>query len=177
MEAIDFLKEKGIENPLEGNMKTQKSHMKCGCPGSMVMEFGEEDDEKGTPDNSPMQEQKSELRQWPVQLMLVPPNAPFLDGADLLISADCVPFAAPGFHREYLKGRRLLVGCPKLDDIDFYKEKLTEIFRSSNIKSITVLHMQVPCCISLKRVVEEALDESGKKIDIDVKVIPVGGKE
>ncbi|MBN2330583.1 MAG: 4Fe-4S binding protein [Candidatus Aenigmarchaeota archaeon] len=173
MEAVGFLHEKGIDNPIGWTKKTRKPSMPCGCPGSMVMDFGNRDVAEGKPDDSPKHGQKSELRQWPVQLMLVPPHSPYLEDSHLLISADCVPFALPNFHQDYLRGRRLLVGCPKLDDIDLYREKLAEIFRSNNIRSATVLHMEVPCCFGLRHLVEEAVRDSGRKIGVDVKIIPV----
>jgi ferredoxin len=180
MEAIDFLKAKGMENPLEGDTKVAKRPLPCGCPGSAVMDMragrkAMDDSDKDTSSGA-VGRQGSELGQWPVQLMLVPPNAPFLNDSDLLISADCVPFANANFHSDFLKGKALLMGCPKLDDIGYYEEKLTEIFKSNNIRSITLLHMEVPCCFGLKRVVEEAVSKSGKKIGIDVKVISINGE-
>ncbi|MFC1552568.1 4Fe-4S ferredoxin, partial [Candidatus Latescibacterota bacterium] len=109
-------------------------------------------------------ERQSQLRQWPVQLMLVPVNAPYFNGAELVIAADCVPFAYPGFHEKFLKGKILLIGCPKLDDAAFYKNKLKEIFANNNIRSVTVVHMEVPCCFGLTKLTQAALDESGKVI-------------
>jgi hypothetical protein len=106
----------------------------------------------------------SELKQWPIQIMLVPPHAPYLQDAELLIAADCVPFSYPDFHQDLLKGKALLVGCPKLDDAEFYKEKLTEIFKQNNIKSVTCAHMEVPCCFGLVGIVQEARQRSGKTI-------------
>ena len=106
----------------------------------------------------------SQLTQWPVQLKLVPINAPYFQDADLLIAADCVPFAYPDFHQDFLKGKAVVVGCPKLDDIQFYKEKLTEIFKTNSIKSVTVPYMEVPCCFGLVKVTEDAIAASGKNI-------------
>jgi hypothetical protein len=104
------------------------------------------------------------LSHWPVQLKLVPVNAPYFQNADLLIVADCVPFAYPDFHRDFLKGRVVVVGCPKLDDIQYYKEKLTEIFKTNSIKSTTVPYMEVPCCFGLVKATEDAIIASGKQI-------------
>ncbi len=115
---------------------------------------------------------ESKLRQWPVQIMLVPPTAPYLKGADLLITADCVPFAYAGFHEDFLEDKALLVGCPKLDDSEFYMKKFTEIFRQNDIKSVTVLHMEVPCCFGMISIVEQAMKDSGK--NIPVKAVNVG---
>ena len=107
---------------------------------------------------------QSRLGQWPVQIHLVPPTAPFLKGADLLVAADCVPFAFAGFHDELLSGKALLVGCPKLDDTDAYREKLEEIFRRNGIRSVTVARMEVPCCFGLVQLVREAMKASGANI-------------
>lgn len=128
------------------------------CPGSKVMDF------KGT----------SELRQWPVQLKLVPPFAPYLKNADLLIAADCVPFAYANFHLELLKGKVILIGCPKLDDSEFYVEKITQVLKENNIKSITCAHMEVPCCFGFVSVIKQAISASGK--DIPFKEITIGIK-
>jgi hypothetical protein len=117
----------------------------------------------------------SQLTQWPVQLKLVPINAPYFQDADLLIAADCVPFAYPDFHRDFLKGKAVVVGCPKLDDIQFYKEKLTEIFKTNSIKSVTVPYMEVPCCFGLVKVTEDAIAASGKNIPLKKVKIGIRG--
>ena len=117
----------------------------------------------------------SQLTQWPVQLKLVPINAPYFQDADLLIAADCVPFAYPDFHQDFLKGKAVVVGCPKLDDIQFYKEKLTEIFNTNSIKSITVPYMEVPCCFGLVKVTEDAIAASGKNIPLKKVKIGIRG--
>ena len=119
----------------------------------------------------------TQLSHWPVQLMLVPAFAPYLDGADLLIAADCVPFAYPDFHRELLKGKTLIVGCPKLDDLELYREKLGQIFRSNEIKSITYAHMEVPCCFGLLPIIQEAIAQSGKKIPFQDVTITIRGEK
>ncbi|MBU4342476.1 MAG: hypothetical protein KKG21_00525 [Candidatus Omnitrophica bacterium] len=118
---------------------------------------------------------ESELGNWPVQLMLVPTQAPYLKDADLLIAADCTAFSYPDFHQDFLKGRVLLLGCPKLDAATIYEEKLAEIFKVNNIKSITVLHMEVPCCFGLIQIVNEALRLSGKKIPLKEVTIGIKG--
>jgi len=115
------------------------------------------------------------LSQWPVQLTLVPPTAPFFENADLLIAADCVPFAYANFHSDFLRGKTLVVGCPKLDNAGFYKEKLTEIFKQSNIRSVTVVNMEVPCCFGLYRLIKEALDSSGKNVPLKQEIISIKG--
>lgn len=119
----------------------------------------------------------SELRQWPIQLRLLHPAHPYFDDADLLISADCVPFAYGGFHREFLKGKILIIFCPKLDpDLDEYIEKLAEIFTLHTIRSITILHMEVPCCSGVAYVVKKALERAGKTIQTDEMTISVQGE-
>lgn len=146
-------------------------HPVGGCPGSRMRVFNEtpDDHDDTTPSN-----QKSQLRQWPVQLHLVPVNAPYFNNADLLITADCVPFAYANYHTDLLKGKKVVVGCPKLDDVAYYTEKLTQIITNNDLKSITVAFMEVPCCSGIVMAVERALKASGKdtvlhkvKISID----------
>ena len=118
----------------------------------------------------------SELGQWPVQLHLVPVNAPYFQDADLLIAADCMPFAFADFHRRFLKSRSLVVGCPKLDDVEAYHRKLTEIFRQNDIRSLEVAHMEVPCCFGLVRLVQVALKDSGKAIPLVLTKVGIRGE-
>jgi hypothetical protein len=121
-------------------------------------------------------ETASELRQWPVQLSLLNAAAPYFDNADLLVSADCVPFAYAGFHEELLRGRILIIFCPKLDaDIDGYIAKLAEIFTRHPIRSITIARMEVPCCGGVRYVVEKALEKAGKQIPVVEKTISIRG--
>jgi len=119
---------------------------------------------------------ESELRHWPVQLKLVAPTAPFLKDADLLLAADCVPFAMADFHAKFLRGRSVIIGCPKLDDPALYVEKLTQIFKVSGIKSVTVLHMEVPCCFGLQRIAETALAAAGDRIPMRDVTVSIEGK-
>jgi Pyruvate/2-oxoacid:ferredoxin oxidoreductase delta subunit len=140
-----------------------------GCPSSRAMHFKIPETQTEAVSNTPS---VSMLTQWPVQLKLVPINAPYFQDADLLIAADCVPFAYPNFHQDFLKGKVVVVGCPKLDDIQFYKEKLTEIFKSNSIKSVTIPYMEVPCCFGLVKVTEDAIAASGKNIPL--KKIKIG---
>jgi NAD-dependent dihydropyrimidine dehydrogenase PreA subunit len=143
------------------------------CPGTAMRELKPRR-APGTESAVPAGE--SELRHWPIQLKLVAPNAPFLKDADLLLAADCVPFAMADFHPKFLHGRSVIIGCPKLDDPAFYVEKLTEIFKRSGIKSVTVLHMEVPCCFGLKRIAEAALEASDNKIPMRDVTVSVAGK-
>lgn len=117
----------------------------------------------------------SALSQWPVQIKLVPVRAPYFDGADLLIAADCTAYAYGDFHREFIRGRITLIGCPKLDEGD-YTEKLTEIIRQNDVKSVTIVRMQVPCCGGLERAAVNALKASGKFIPWQVRVISTDGR-
>ena len=136
-------------------------HAQGSCPGSKVMDFSKKNPVSGKPK---AQEASSQLGNWPLQIMLVPKNAPYLNGANLLIAADCVPFAYAGFHENLLAGKVCIIGCPKLDDSKFYTEKLSEIFKGNDIKSITCAHMEVPCCLGFINIIENALASSGKKI-------------
>ena len=118
---------------------------------------------------------ESRLSQWPVQIKLVPVNAPYFDGADLLIAADCTAFAYGNFHNDFIKNKITLIGCPKLDSVD-YSEKLTAILAVNDIKSVTVVRMEVPCCGGIQTAVQKALDASGKNVPLNVTVISTDGK-
>jgi ferredoxin len=199
-QALDYLEENGIENPLgkktgvEDGIKGQveakagKKPLPCGCPGTMERDFRREKlagkkesageanrGMAGSEEGKEHIDNQSELSQWPVQLTLVNPNAAFFDNADLLVSADCVPFANANFHNGLLKGKALVVGCPKLDDPAAYKEKLTAIIKNNNVKSVTVATMEVPCCSGLARAVEQAVEESGNDIAVEGKVVRING--
>jgi ferredoxin len=149
-----------------------KEPLPCGCPGSALrtMTAGAACECPGGAVSAP-----SALTQWPVQLRLVPPNAPFLDDADLLICADCVPFAMPDLHPRFLKGRVVLVGCPKFDDVAHYRDKLRTIFTEATPRSVTVLRMEVPCCSGLAALVEEAYAASGATFPLETKVVAIDG--
>ena len=114
--------------------------------------------------SEPSGSRQSQLGQWPVQLHLVSTTAPYFQGADLLITADCVPVAYAGYHEDFLKGKAVVMGCPKLDDNNFYQQKLTELFTRSDIRSVTVLRMEVPCCGGIAMAARQALAASGKQI-------------
>lgn len=118
---------------------------------------------------------QSQLGQWPVQLNLVSTTAPYFQGADLLITADCVPFAYAGYHNDFLKGKAVVIGCPKLDDNQFYTQKLTELFTRSDIRSITVLKMEVPCCGGIAVAAQQALAACGKQIPLKMVTIGIQG--
>lgn len=143
----------------------------CGCPGSHVQTI--ERNETNT--NAATGRLTSELRQWPTQLHLVPPSAPWLQNAHLLIAADCVPFAYGDFHRDFIKDRVLVNACPKLDDTSPYVEKLAAIIRQNDIQSITVTIMEVPCCRGLGLMAQEAVKQSGKDVPLEIAVIGIDG--
>ena len=144
-----------------------------GCPGSRVrmMQPAEETEAPATARTSAV----SQLRNWPVQIKLAPVNAPYFDGAKLLIAADCTAYAYADFHQEFIRGKVALVGCPKLDDVD-YSEKLTEIIRNNDIQSVTIVRMEVPCCGGLEMAAKKALQASGKFIPWQVVTISIDGK-
>lgn len=152
--------------------KIQKEGMPlpCGCPGTQSKKI-----EHSCCSNTAPTEQESRLSQWPVQIRLVPVNAPYFSGAKLLIAADCTAYAYAPFHERFIKGHITLIGCPKLDSVD-YSEKLTEIIRSNDIKSITVVRMEVPCCGGLEHAAVTALKNSGKFIPWQVVTISADGR-
>ena len=143
----------------------------CGCQGGKAMQF-ERAEEQPAACATPV---RSELRQWPVQIKLAPINASFFDGAKLLIAADCTAYAYANMHQEFMKGRVTLIGCPKLDEGD-YSEKLTEIIRQNDIKSVTVVRMEVPCCGGIERAAVTALQNSGKFIPWQVVTVSRDGR-
>jgi len=148
----------------------------CGCPGSLSQTLDAREGAFHGAADPPVEAGPSLLGNWPVQIRLVPVTAPYLNGARLLIAADCVPFAFADFHRRLLDGRTLLVGCPKLDDADFYRSKLAQILRENDIKSVDVAFMEVPCCYGLVRLVQMALDDAGKSIPLALTMIGVSGE-
>jgi ferredoxin len=172
-QAKAYLKERGIENPLLEEPSILHKHGASGCPGAEVMDFRERQVRAKGDVNA---HRESELQTWPIQIMLVPPFAPYLNNADLLVAADCVGFAYADFHEYLLKGKTLLVGCPKFDDLEIYREKFTQIFKQNIIKSVTYAHMEVPCCFGLVSVINEAISLSGKNIPFKEVVISVKGE-
>lgn len=151
--------------------KAAKTHgtLPCGCPGTQSKALRREVTacHTGTAE--------SQLSQWPVQIKLVPVNAPYFDGAELLIAADCTAFAYGNFHDEFIRNHITLIGCPKLDEGD-YADKLTQILSVNDIKSVTVVRMEVPCCGGLENAAKRALQSSGKSIPLQVIILSIGGK-
>jgi len=146
----------------------------CGCPSATVTQFERQE----TTEIAPIEatDQQSMLGHWPVQLTLVPPTAPFLQGADVVLVADCVPFAYAGFHQDFIKDHAVLVACPKLDDFQAHLNKLTNILSHSRLKSLTVVHMEVPCCAGLTFMVKQAMHLAGQGIPLKEVTIGIRGE-
>ena len=163
--------EKAVKKAQEEKKMTEHKHH-GGCPGSRTMTFDKpETEETPAVTGKPV----SRLNQWPFQIKLLPTQAPFYDGAKLLIAADCTAYAYANIHEDFMKGKVTLIGCPKLDMVD-YTEKLTEIIKNNDIKSVTIVRMEVPCCGGLQRAAEQALRNSGKFIPWQVVIITRDGQ-
>ena len=178
--VIGHIKEKSPEL-LEKHLKHLKEHAHelpehhahtgiSSCPSAQMLHWERQEEVK------PEARIGSELHQWPIQLHLVPPHAPYFQNADLVLVADCVPFAYANFHADFLKGKAIAIGCPKLDDLGAYVNKITQILESSDIKSVKVVHMEVPCCYGLVHIVQEALKKAGKDIPFETVMIGVKGE-
>ena len=184
VDAISFVER---EAPEYNEQAVKAAQEKKACPGSKVMQFTHSQEKKACPGSKMMQfmhkdeeitspsKQVSRLAQWPCQIKLVPSKAEFFDGAKLLIAADCTAYAYANMHEEFMKGKVTIIGCPKLDDID-YAEKLTDIIRDNDIKSVTIVRMEVPCCGGIQRAAETALKASGKFIPWQVVTISRDGR-
>ncbi len=163
-----------IKSTVEKETQSNDEPMKCGCPSSMMRDFRDKDNQNT--DETISIKAESELRQWPIQLHLQSPAAPYFKDADLVIAADCVPFTYANFHARFLKDKILIMFCPKLDlDMDQYVEKLTDIFKHQNIKSLTIVHMEVPCCGGVEHMIKQALAAADKNITIKDYTISVQG--
>ena len=167
-QAINFLKNRNMEIP---DYEGEKSFA-CSCPGSVEMDLGGKSQSKNEAVIL-----SAELRNWPVQMQLLNPNAPYLKNADLLIAADCAPFVYANFHKRFLKDKVLIILCPKLDKtIEQYVDKLTEIFENQDIKSISIVHMEIPCCSGIGVIVQRALEKAHKNIIIKDYTISINGE-
>jgi NAD-dependent dihydropyrimidine dehydrogenase PreA subunit len=147
----------------------------CGCPSARIQVFSglaAKAREPATPAGAP----PSVLGHWPVQIRLVPPGAPFLEGADLVVAADCVPVALASFQQDFVSGRAVMIGCPKFDDLPLYARKFCEIFAAGGVKSVTTVAMEVPCCSGLPALVKEALEESGADIPLREVIVSTRGR-
>jgi ferredoxin len=180
-QADDF-DEEAVEEHLATQEKPepQQIPMSGGCPSARMQTFDSFAAQQATTTQADLttsgEEAESALSHWPVQIMLVPPTAPFLKGADLLVLADCVPVAFPTVHRDFIKGKSVLLGCPKLDNAQFYIEKFAQICKQSGVKSITSVVMEVPCCSGLPMIVKKGMELSGVEIPMEEVVISTRGK-
>jgi len=176
-EAINYLKENNID--MSPELKKEKSNAGCGCQGSMAMDFRETE---STTIASEQQSQApvptpSELRQWPVQLHLLNPGASYFRDADVVLTADCVPFAMGNYHTRFLRGRSLAIACPKLDsNKESYVEKLTSMIADSKINSLTVIMMEVPCCGGLLQMAKIAREKAGRNVPVKQVIVSVQGE-
>ena len=168
--AITFVEREAAAYDEAAVKAAQVEPLPCGCPGTHSRTIERETEHKPTERT----ETQSELRQWPVQIKLIPVNAPYFENANLLVAADCAAYARAGFHSEFMKNKITLIGCPKLDEGD-YSEKLTTILQSNNIKSVTVVRMEVPCCGGIENAVKTALSNSGKMIPWQVVTLTTDG--
>lgn len=182
-EADEFdeeIVEKHLQSLGKEHAPQMHSHV-GGCPGSRAMTIQRNESSKASASVSTGDIEikiKPQLAQWPVQLMLVPEKADYFDGKELLVTADCVPFAYANYHLDLLKNKSVVIGCPKLDDINYYIEKLTNIISNNDITGVTVAHMEVPCCNGIVMAVNEALRRAGKAIKMNkVKILINGEKE
>lgn len=177
-EAEDF-DEEAVERYLsekEASKPRKAPVVVSGCPSAGVMTFPSADECSRANEPRTGAPSGSALTHWPVQIRLVPPTAPFLRGADLLVAADCAPVAYPGFHQDLLKGRKVLLGCPKFDDVQEYVQRFKDIFRTADIKSVTVVDMEVPCCSALPMIVRKGAEAAGKQVPIEEIVIGREGR-
>lgn len=179
-EAAEYDEEavkKNMEKKKEMNKKSDAVEKPVfhGCPGQRMMQFNRNEENGTVLPNIEFQQPQSQLRQWPCQIKLVPTNAPYFKNAKLLIAADCTSYVYANFHQEFIRGKITLIGCPKLDDVD-YSEKLTQIIENNDIQSVTVVRMEVPCCGGLENAAIKALKNSGKFIPWQVVTISIDGK-
>ena len=164
--------EKAVMENKQRKMRAQGMTLPCGCPGSQSRNIQRQDAPTA---ETPQAQQASRLSQWPVQIKLVPVNAPYFDGARLLIAADCTAYAYGNFHSEFMRGKVTLIGCPKLDRAD-YAEKLTAILTENDVRSVTLTRMEVPCCGGLEYAARQAVEASGKSIPMRVVTFMADGK-
>ncbi len=173
-QAIDFLNENNIEIPIDKNITNSNPQHGCGCPGSQTIDLRETNglnkkDEQGI--------RSSHLQQWPIQLHLVSPLAAYYKNSDLLLTADCVGFSYPDFHKDFLKDRTIAIACPKLDtNQETYLQKLIAMIKHAELNSITIMIMQVPCCSGLVQLAQKAIELSGKNIPVKAIVIGIKGE-
>lgn len=177
-EAEEF-DEAAVEAHLAENEEAQPAPgptLACGCPSTHIQIFDAPSKEAAVHRAGPVPETESALSHWPVKIRLIPPTASFLKEADLLVLADCVPVAFPMLHQKFLKGKAVAMGCPKFDDVEQYVEKFAEIFKAANLKSVTTVVMEVPCCAGLPKIVEAAAEKAGVALPMERVVVSTKGK-
>jgi len=171
-EAVEtFLSSKEKEAPKEA-----EKEMPCGCPSSQIQTFIPKSSCQ-TANTPQTQTGASSLSHWPVQIRLIPPQAPFLQNADLLVVADCTAVAVPGFQERYMAGKTVMMGCPKFDDAEGYIQRFTEIIKTCNLKSLTILIMEVPCCSAMNVIIKKATEKAGVSVPIEQITISTRGEE
>ena len=173
-QALEYLKEHNIPNPLEAEMKKEHKHGEpCGCPGGRTMDFR---GPSAACEEGEAPAAKSQLRQWPVQLHLASPMAPYFQKADLVVAADCTAFAYGNFHNDFIKGKAIVIACPKLDDgQEIYVEKLQALIEDAKVNTLTVVTMEVPCCGGLLAMVKQAAAAAARKVPVKHVVIGIQG--
>ena len=170
-EAIEFLNEKKVAVPME---RSKNSCVSSGCPGAKMVELRNKTETKA---GGASVKTRSQLKQWPVQLHLVNPQAPYYQKADVLLVADCVAYALGNFHNDYLKGKPIAIACPKLDENqEIYLEKIKSWFEDAKIKTLTVMIMQVPCCRGLLNLTQAALEKSERKVPVRYIIVGIDGE-
>ena len=171
-EALEFLEEKGIEVDLDEEQRKELSQQVCSCPGALMKDFSNEKKESIKETES----RSSQLKQWPIQLHLVPPFAPYFQVKDVLLVADCVGYSIGDFHKDYLKGHSISIACPKLDtNQGIYLDKLTKLIDGAKINTLTVMTMEVPCCSGLLGLAKKAVEKASRKIPVKSIVVGIKG--
>ncbi|MBN1849455.1 MAG: 4Fe-4S binding protein [Deltaproteobacteria bacterium] len=176
--AADEFDEDAVEAYLHSKESYEDHHaetMACGCPSTQIQSFIPTQSCQQANEPKNQASAGSQLSHWPIQIRLIPAKAPFLKNANLLVTADCTVAAYPRFHGDFLNGRVMLMGCPKFDDAEGYIQKFADIFRTADIKGITVLSMDVPCCQGMPYIVEKGLERAGKKIPVEKVIISTQG--
>jgi len=158
--------------------KKEESTMPCGCPSTHIQIFDKPSacETANKPKYFESAQEESALTHWPIQIKLIPASAPFLKGADLLVLADCTAVAFPSLHRDLIKGKVVMMGCPKFDDVQEYVQKFTDIFKTAGIKSVTVAIMEVPCCSGMLVIVKKGMEAANKKVPMKEIVLSLQGK-
>jgi len=176
---VEEFDEDAVEEYLSSKAQKERSEevaLPCGCPSAQIQTFASPASRQEANKQAIQRGSVSALSHWPVQIRLVPATAPFLKGADLLVAADCTPVVYPNFHQDFLKGKAVMIGCPKFDDVQEYIHKFVEIFSTAEIKSITIVVIEVPCCQGLPMIVEKALKKAKKEIAVELVVISARGE-